>query len=80
MTRVDEFNSFYSATSAQALQVTYAVCGNRQVAQEATVDAYRRAWRDWSKIRQRNPLGYVRTEAWKLTGLSRGTHPLRRKH
>ena len=80
MTRVDEFNSFYSATAAQALQVTYAVCGNRHVAQEATVDAYRRAWRDWPKIRQRNPLGYVRTEAWKLTGLSRGTHPLRRKH
>lgn len=80
MTRVDEFNSFYSATSAQALQVTYAVCGDRQVAQEATVDAYRRAWRDWSKIRENNPLGYVRTEAWKLTALSRGTHPLRRKH
>jgi len=80
MTRVDEFNSFYSATSSQALQVTYAVCGDRQVAQEATVDAYRRAWRDWSKIRNHNPLGYVRTEAWKLTALSRGTHPLRRKH
>lgn len=79
MTRVDEFNSFYSATSGQVLQVTYAVCGNRQVAQESTVDAYRRAWRDWPKIRQRNPLGYVRNEAWKLTGLSRGTHPLRRK-
>ncbi|MDQ3158273.1 MAG: hypothetical protein M3Q98_16395 [Actinomycetota bacterium] len=80
MTRVDEFNSFYSATSAQALQVTYAVCGDRQVAHEATIDAYRRAWRDWSKIRNHNPLGYVRTEAWKLTALSRGTHPLRRKH
>lgn len=80
MTRVDEFNSFYSATSSQALQVVYAVCGDRAVAREATIDAYRRAWRDWSKIRQHNPLGYVRTEAWKLTALSRGTHPLRRKH
>ena len=80
MTRVDEFNSFYAATSSQALQVTYAVCGDRTVAREATIDAYRRAWRDWPKIRQHNPLGYVRTEAWKLTALSRGTHPLRRKH
>ncbi len=80
MTRVDEFNSFYAATSAQALQVTYAVCGDRTVAREATIDAYRRAWRDWPKIRQHNPLGYVRTEAWKLTALSRGTHPLRRRH
>ncbi|MEJ7634202.1 hypothetical protein [Aeromicrobium sp.] len=80
MTRVDEFDSFYSSTFAQAVQVTYAVSGDRQVAFEATVDAYRRAWRDWSKIRDRHPLGYVRNEAWKLTALSRGTHPLRRKH
>lgn len=80
MTRVDEFTSFYEATSATCLRAVYAMCGDRQVAQEATVDAYRRAWRDWSKIRQRDPLAYVRTEAWKLTALSRGTHPLRRRH
>ncbi|MDR7087682.1 hypothetical protein J2X11_002521 [Aeromicrobium panaciterrae] len=80
MTRVDEFNSFYTSTFSQALQVMYAVSGDRQVAFESTVDAYRRAWRDWSKIREGNPLAYVRNEAWKLTGLSRGTHPLRRKH
>lgn len=80
MTRVDEFNSFYASTYADALRVTYAVCGDRQVALEATVDAYRRAWRDWAKIRDRHPLSYVRNEAWKLTALSRGTHPLRRRH
>ncbi len=80
MTRVDEFNSFYTSTFTQALQVTYAVSGDRHVAFESTVDAYRRAWRDWPKIREGNPLAYVRNEAWKLTGLSRGTHPLRRKH
>lgn len=80
MTRVDEFNSFYTSTFAEAVHVTYAVCGDRQVAFEATVDAYRRAWRDWSKIRDRNPISYVRNEAWKLTALSRSTHPLRRRH
>jgi hypothetical protein len=80
MTRVDEFNSFYASTFAGAVQVTYAICGDRQVAFESTVDAYRRAWRDWSKIRDRHPLSYVRNEAWKITGLSRGTHPLRRRH
>lgn len=79
MTRVDEFNSFYRATSAQALQVTYAMCGDRQVAREATIDAYRRSWRDWAKIRQHDPLSYVRTEAWKLTAISKGTHLLRRR-
>ncbi|MET0822285.1 MAG: hypothetical protein ABWY58_15080 [Aeromicrobium sp.] len=80
MTRVDEFNSFYSSTFRDAVQVTYALCGDRQVAAESTVDAYRRAWRDWSKIRDRHPLSYVRNEAWKITGLSRSTHPLRRRH
>lgn len=80
MTRVDEFNSFYASTFADAVQVTYAVCGDRQVAFESTVDAYRRAWRDWPKIRDRHPLSYVRNEAWKITALSRGTHPLRRRH
>ncbi len=80
MTRVDEFDNFYLSTSATALRATYAVCGDRQVAFEATVDAYRRAWRDWSKIRDHHPLGWVRNEAWKLTALSRSTHPLRRKH
>ena len=80
MTRVDEFNNFYSSTSATALKATYAVCGDRQVAFDATVDAYRRAWRDWAKIRDHHPLGWVRNEAWKLTSLSRSTHPLRRKH
>jgi hypothetical protein len=80
MTRVDEFNNFYSSTSATALKATYAVCGDRQVAFDATVDAYRRAWRDWTKIRNHHPLGWVRNEAWKLTALSRSTHPLRRKH
>ncbi|AWB93288.1 sensor domain-containing protein [Aeromicrobium chenweiae] len=80
MTRVDEFDNFYSSTFAEVVQVTYAVCGDRQVAYEATVDAYRRAWRDWSKIRDRDPISYVRTEAWKLTALSRGTHPLRKRN
>jgi len=80
VTRVEEFNGFYAATSRQSLQLTYALCGDRRVARDATVDAYRRAWRDWPKIRDREPLSYVRTEAWKLTALSKRTHPLRRQH
>ncbi|EFQ81921.1 RNA polymerase sigma factor, sigma-70 family [Aeromicrobium marinum DSM 15272] len=80
MTRVDEFDSFYRSTSDAALRVTYAVTGDRTVAREVTVDAYRRAWRDWSKIRDRHALSYVRNEAWKLAVLDRGTHPLRRRH
>lgn len=80
MTRVDEFNSFYSATSAQTLQVAYALSGDRQVARQSTIDAYRRAWRDWAKIHRNNPIAYVRTEAWKIISLNLGTHLLRRKN
>ena len=80
MTRVDEFDHFYSSTSGTTLRATYAVCGDRNVAVEATVDAYRHAWRDWNKIRHHAPDAWVRTEAWRLTALSRSTHPLRQRH
>jgi len=79
MSRVDEFDSFFRAGFNGVLHVTYALCGDRQVALEATTDAFRRAWRDWSKIRDRAPLAYVRNEAWKATSLNRSTHPLRRR-
>lgn len=79
MTRVDEFDSFFRTGFSNVLQVTYAVCGDRNVALEATTDAFRRAWRDWAKIRDRSPLTYVRGEAWKATSLNRSTHPLRRR-
>ena len=80
MSRVDEFDRFFRTGFDGVLHVTYALCGDRQVALEATTDAFRRAWRDWSKIRDRSPLGYVRNEAWKATSLNRSAHPLRRRH
>ncbi len=80
MTRVDEFNSFYAATAEQTLRVTYAATGDRQVALESTVNAYRHTWRDWSKVRGNDARAYVRGEAWRSVGLSRGTHPLRKRH
>jgi len=80
VTRVDEFDHFFSSSADVTLKATYAVCGDRNVAFESTVDAYCRAWRDWTKIRNHNPDGWVRTEAWRLTALSRSTHPLRQRH
>ena len=47
---------------------------------DATVDAYRRAWRDWTKIRNHNPLGWVRNRDLEATSLAGSTHPLRRRH
>lgn len=79
MTRVDEFDHFYSSTARTTLKATYAVAGDRNVAFEATIDAYRRAWRDWPKIRNHSPDSWVRNEAWRLTALERSTHLLRRR-
>lgn len=94
MTRVDEFDSFYRATRHRVAAATYALCGDRKIAQDATVDAYQRSWRAWGRLgappwtKRSGPLGgseadptiYVRREAAKLTVLARSTHPLRRRH
>lgn len=80
MPRVDDFDAFYASTSENVLRVVYAVTGDRAVARDATIDAYRHAWRDWSKIHDQEPHRYVRVEAWKAQAVTRGTHPLRRRH
>lgn len=79
MTRVDEFDAFYASTQRVTFVATYAKCGDRDVAREATIDAYRHAWRQWSRIAAGNPGAFARAEAWKGTALSRGTHPLRKR-
>lgn len=80
MPRVEEFDAFYASTSESVLRVVYAVTGDRAVARDATIDAYRHAWRDWSKVHDQEPHRYVRVEAWKAQAVTRGTHPLRRRH
>lgn len=78
MTHVDDFDAFYSSTAQQTLLVTYAAVGDRKVALDSTVDAYRNAARDWSKVGGQDPTTWVRSEAWHLTSLHRTTHPLHR--
>ena len=40
MTRVDEFDAFYSSTQRVTLVTTYAKCGDRDIARDATIEAY----------------------------------------
>lgn len=80
MTHVDDFDAFYASTGQQTLLVTYALVGDRKVALDSTVDAYRNAARDWSKVAGLDPVTWVRSEAWHLTSLHRTTHPLHRTH
>lgn len=78
MTRVDEFDAFYASTQRVILVTTYAKCGDREVARDATIEAYRHAWRQWARVSS-DPISFVRAEAWKGTALSRSTHPWRKR-
>lgn len=80
MTRVDEFDSFYRATAANTLTVTYALSGDRDATRDAVISAYRHAWSSWSKIRLRRPLDFVRTTAANMVGFEERTHPIRHRH
>lgn len=79
MTRVDEFDAFYASTQRVILVTTYAKCGDRDVARDATIDAYRHAWQQWMRVSAADPTAFVRSEAWKATALSRGAHPWRKR-
>lgn len=79
MSRVDEFDTFYDATRRYLLHLTYALCGNRTTTAAAVREAYQRAWQHWPRLRSHDVLAYVRSEAWRLSLVERGTHPWRRR-
>ncbi len=72
------FNDFYADTAQQTLLVIYAMCGDRNVAQESVNEAYEQAANVWDKISAANPEAYVRDAAWHRILLNRTQHPLRR--
>lgn len=79
MTRVDEFDAFYASAHRVILVTTYAKGGDRDLARAATIDAFRMAWRQWSRVSAADPMTIVRAEAWKATTRHQGTHPWRRR-
>lgn len=79
MTRLDAFDSFYRASNRQMLAISYALTGSRQDALPMTVEAYSRTWRQWNKLRGRDPAVYTRSELYKLVAVVNRTHILRRK-
>ncbi|KAA1422356.1 hypothetical protein FE697_014470 [Mumia zhuanghuii] len=80
MPKVEEFDTFYDSTSRYVTHLTYAESGDRTVTEEAVAEAYGKAWQGWAKHRSRDPLGFVRGEAFRHARLSRGTRPWRRRH
>lgn len=80
MSRVEEFDAFYDSTRQYVLHITYALSGDLNLAALAVRDAYADTWQSWSKLRNRDPLAFVRSESWRQTVLQRSTHLLRRRH
>ena len=80
MTRVDEFDAFYSESRRELLHQAYALTGDLSASAAAVEAAYAHAWQHWAKVRRRDPLDYVRPEAWRVALLRHGAHLLRRRH
>ena len=62
MARDNDFEDFYQSTRHRVVTVLYALSGNMADAQDATQEAYARAWQQWSKVG-----GYASPEAWVRT-------------
>jgi RNA polymerase sigma-70 factor (ECF subfamily) len=62
MAQGNDFEEFYQSTRHRVVAVLYALSGNMADAQDATQEAYARAWQRWSKVGS-----YVDPEAWVRT-------------
>ncbi len=61
MKSIDEqFIVFYKENYVQVFRASLAFCGSQEVAQEATQEAFTRAYARWKKVsRMTSPLGWV---------------------
>ncbi|KQV65755.1 hypothetical protein ASC64_12650 [Nocardioides sp. Root122] len=63
-----DFADFYAATWPRTLAVTYALTGDRGVAEELAQEAYVKAWSHWGKVsRYDQPAAWVRQVATRLS-------------
>ena len=63
-----DFANFYAATWSRTLAVTYALTGDRGVAEELAQEAYVKAWSHWRKVSTyEQPGAWVRQVATRLS-------------
>lgn len=61
------FDDFYRSAAPRVIHVVYAATGDLPLAQDATQEAFSRAWSDWSKVSTHDdPLAWVRTVARRI--------------
>ena len=68
MTKADDFDMFYAATSRRLVRQIFAMTGDLCEAEDAVQEAYIRAWRRWTRIgAYEDPEAWVRVVACRIT-------------
>lgn len=61
------FDDFYRSAAPRVTHLVYAATGDLTLAQDATQEAFARAWSDWAKVSTHDdPLAWVRTVARRI--------------
>lgn len=88
-----EFAELTLAVSQRLLSTAYAVCGDRQLAEDAVQSALIKAYRSWHRVRDAESseaylrkmvvnelLGWRRRKSWRVVSLDRTAEPARTSH
>ena len=63
----EAFDDFYRAAAPRVIHLVYAATGDLTLAQDATQEAFARAWSDWTKVSTHDdPTAWVRTVARRI--------------
>lgn len=62
----EDFDELYAARAPGLVQSLYGRTGDMDRSQECVQEAFIRAWMRWSRLRDENPMAWVRTVAWNL--------------
>lgn len=61
------FDEFYRSATPRVIHLVYAATGDLTLAQDATQEAFARAWRDWRRVSTHDdPVAWVRTVARRI--------------
>ena len=61
------FDDFYRSAAPRVVHLVYAATGDLTLAQDATQEAFARAWSDWAKVSTHDdPIAWVRTVARRI--------------
>ena len=66
MDHSSSFDQFYAARGPSLVRALYLATGDLERAEACVQEAFIRAWKGWRKLESNDPVGWVRTVAWRL--------------